>query len=31
MTLITGNDSHFRKIPGVTLYNPWNKIDSLIS
>lgn len=31
MTLITGNDSHFRKIPGVTLYNPWNNIDSLNS
>ncbi len=27
MTLITGNDSHFKKIPGVTLYNPWNNID----
>lgn len=24
MTLITGNEKHLEKIPGVTIYNPWN-------
>lgn len=28
MTLITGNDAHFQKVPGVTIYNPWKDTDS---